>query len=237
VFVKCVFVLLLLLLLLLALPLLLLQGQIGKFGSLELTDVSAFVELPDGKVLSSSESGALLLWEGGLIKVVICQPAGQPCHAGAVEVLLHSTEVNYILSGGADGVLRLWDFNKINEAEPKEMAVSCGSVPQWRWPCPTGVMSEPACGPSGPGWCWWTVDGSCRSAADAAITYGKHTGCPTQQVSATCWHHAKALLNSISEEVLNMAARVPPLDAGAWCTCCFAGKSAHQHAGCQRLQC
>jgi WD40 repeat protein len=109
----------------LLLTLLLLQGQIGKFGSLELTDVSAFVELPDGKVLSSSESGALLLWDSGFIKVVFCQPGGEPCHAAGVEVLLHNKEVNYILSGGADGVLRLWDFNKLNDADPREMAISC----------------------------------------------------------------------------------------------------------------
>lgn len=46
-----------------------LQGAIGKFGNVELTDVAAFVELPDGKVLSSTETGELLLWDGGLIKV------------------------------------------------------------------------------------------------------------------------------------------------------------------------
>lgn len=46
-----------------------LQGAIGKFGKVELTDIVSFVELPDGKVVSTSESGALLLWEGSFIKV------------------------------------------------------------------------------------------------------------------------------------------------------------------------
>ena len=46
-----------------------LQGQIGKFGNVELSDVAAFVELPDGKVLSGAETGELLMWDGGLIKV------------------------------------------------------------------------------------------------------------------------------------------------------------------------
>lgn len=54
-----------------------LQGQIGKFGSLELSDVASFIELPDGKVLSGCESGAMLLWDGGLIKTVILQPGGE----------------------------------------------------------------------------------------------------------------------------------------------------------------
>ena len=32
-----------------------LQGEIGKFGKLELSDVAAFYELPDGKVLSGTD--------------------------------------------------------------------------------------------------------------------------------------------------------------------------------------
>ena len=46
-----------------------LEGQLGKFGNVELTDVVAFVEMPDGKVLSTTETGELLMWDGGLIKV------------------------------------------------------------------------------------------------------------------------------------------------------------------------
>lgn len=36
---------------------------------MELSDVEAFVEMPDGKVLSSTETGEMLMWDGGLIKV------------------------------------------------------------------------------------------------------------------------------------------------------------------------
>ena len=39
----------------------------------------AFVELPDGKVLSGTETGEMLMWDGGLIKVWIC-------YLGRVEV-------------------------------------------------------------------------------------------------------------------------------------------------------
>ena len=31
--------------------------------------MEAFVEMPDGKVLSSTETGEMLMWDGGLIKV------------------------------------------------------------------------------------------------------------------------------------------------------------------------
>ena len=46
-----------------------LQGQLGKFGKTEISDIEGYVELPDGKVLSGTEWGNLLLWDGGLIKV------------------------------------------------------------------------------------------------------------------------------------------------------------------------
>jgi hypothetical protein len=46
-----------------------LQGQTGKFGAVELSDVGAFAALPDGKVVAGTEEGDLLVWEGGLIKV------------------------------------------------------------------------------------------------------------------------------------------------------------------------
>ena len=46
-----------------------LQGDIGKFGNVELSDIAGYCEMPDGKVLSGTERGELLVWDGGLIKV------------------------------------------------------------------------------------------------------------------------------------------------------------------------
>ncbi len=57
-----------------------LQGQLGKFGRTELSDISAYVELPDGKVLSGTEWGNLLLWDGGFIKVEISKKGKKFCH-------------------------------------------------------------------------------------------------------------------------------------------------------------
>ena len=48
-----------------------LQGAIGKFGRVDLSDIHAFAELPDGKTVSGCEGGWLLLWDGGLIKTQI----------------------------------------------------------------------------------------------------------------------------------------------------------------------
>lgn len=48
-----------------------LKGEIAKFGQVELSDVIGYFIHPDGKVLSGTEYGTLLLWEGNLIKCVI----------------------------------------------------------------------------------------------------------------------------------------------------------------------
>ena len=57
-----------------------LQGQLGKFGRIEISDIAAYVELPDGKVLSGTEWGNMLLWDGGFIKVEISRKGKKYCH-------------------------------------------------------------------------------------------------------------------------------------------------------------
>jgi len=46
-----------------------LKGELGRFGKTSLSDIEGYIQLPDGKVLSGSEWGNMLLWDGGLIKV------------------------------------------------------------------------------------------------------------------------------------------------------------------------
>ena len=50
-----------------------LQGELGKFGKTEISDIEGYAELPDGKVLSGCEWGNMLLWDGGLIQTEICR--------------------------------------------------------------------------------------------------------------------------------------------------------------------
>ena len=57
-----------------------LQGQLGKFGHIEISDISAYVELPDGKVMSGTEWGNFLLWDGGFIKVELSKRGKKFCH-------------------------------------------------------------------------------------------------------------------------------------------------------------
>eukprot|EP00754_Rhynchopus_humris_P046274 Rhum_TRINITY_DN5785_c0_g1::Rhum_TRINITY_DN5785_c0_g1_i1::g.18312::m.18312 len=61
-----------------------LQGAIGKFGKTDIQDIVGYTELPDGKVLSGSQTGELLMWEGNLLKVEIRRASG-PCHDGPIE--------------------------------------------------------------------------------------------------------------------------------------------------------
>lgn len=92
-----------------------LQGQIGKFGVTELSDIVSFVQLPAGKVLSSTETGNLLVWDDGTIKFEIAAKGKKPCHQGRVEgVYLFDSEIYSI---GADGYLRVWDLEAVDAAD------------------------------------------------------------------------------------------------------------------------
>ncbi|XP_069491898.1 cilia- and flagella-associated protein 44 isoform X2 [Ambystoma mexicanum] len=92
-----------------------LQGALGRFGKTGLTDIEGYVELPDGKVVSGSEWGNMLLWEGGLIKVEFCRKGRKPCHIGNINQFV--LDEGELFSIGADGYVRVWDFEVIDTAE------------------------------------------------------------------------------------------------------------------------
>ena len=111
-----------------------LQGEIGKFGKIDLSDIEDFVELPDGKVISTSETGYLLLWEGGFVKCRFVTSADKPekmyksageslifgdvpAHKGGIFCVAHDREINQIVTAGADGYIRWWSFPTIDVAE------------------------------------------------------------------------------------------------------------------------
>ena len=82
-----------------------LQGQLGKFGKKEISDIEGYVELPDGKVLSGSESGNMLLWDGGLIKVEIGRKNRKMCHTGAIQQII--MDEGELMTIGMDGYIRV----------------------------------------------------------------------------------------------------------------------------------
>eukprot|EP00069_Balaena_mysticetus_P015819 bmy_09366T0 len=92
-----------------------LQGSLGRFGKTATNDIEGYMELPDGKVLSGSEWGNMLLWEGGHIKVELSRASGKPCHQGPInQIMLDEGEVITI---GSDGCVRIWDFETIDTAD------------------------------------------------------------------------------------------------------------------------
>ncbi|XP_017572667.1 cilia- and flagella-associated protein 44 isoform X3 [Pygocentrus nattereri] len=92
-----------------------LQGILGRFGKTALTDIEGYVELPDGKVVSGSEWGNMLLWDGGLIKVEICRKDGRTCHSGAIQQF--ALDEGELMTIGTDGAVRCWDFENIDTAD------------------------------------------------------------------------------------------------------------------------
>ncbi|OQS01330.1 phytophthora infestans avirulence-associated protein 3.4F-A [Achlya hypogyna] len=97
-----------------------LQGDIGKFGKSELSDIEAFCVLPDKKVLSSTERGALLLWDGNFIKCEIVSTNRERAHKGPINVILFEPDLRRIVTAGSDGTIKWWPFADIDQADVKE---------------------------------------------------------------------------------------------------------------------
>ncbi|KAI9183945.1 hypothetical protein H9P43_002997 [Blastocladiella emersonii ATCC 22665] len=93
-----------------------LQGTLGKFGATELTDIPCFAFLPSGKLLSGTETGNLLLWDGNFIQCEVAGRLGKKCHQGAVEFVM--VDDGEVITAGEDGYIRTWDLEAIEGPEP-----------------------------------------------------------------------------------------------------------------------
>ena len=91
-----------------------LQGELGKFGQIDLSDISSFVEFPDGKVLCGTEHGTLLLWEGIFVKANLSEPEGKKCHVGLVEHMswedIDDINKMKVMTAGHDGYIKWWKY-------------------------------------------------------------------------------------------------------------------------------
>ena len=108
-----------------------LQGDIGKFGKVEMSDIDCFCHMPDGKVVSGAESGSLLVWEGQFIKCRVVRPGGAGCHDGPIlHVSLDRTDM-LLITAGADGYIRWWPFTSIDGADSEDDSMRCEVTPLW----------------------------------------------------------------------------------------------------------
>lgn len=62
------------------------------------------------QVLSGTETGTVLVWDGGLIKCQLRRPGGLSCHDGMIEFLQLDEKENEMLTAGADGRVRFWSL-------------------------------------------------------------------------------------------------------------------------------
>ena len=57
------------------------------------------------RVVSGSDWGNMLLWDGGLIKVEMCRKGGRTCHAGTIQQF--SLDEGELMTIGTDGAVRV----------------------------------------------------------------------------------------------------------------------------------
>lgn len=69
-------------------------------------------------MLSGSEWGNMLLWDGGLIKVEISKKGRKSCHVGMIEQFF--MDEGELMTIGADGFVKVWDFESIDNADTTE---------------------------------------------------------------------------------------------------------------------
>jgi WD40 repeat protein len=73
-------------------------------------------------VISTTETGRLLVWEGGLIKTEVQRPGGVPIHAGTIDSIVIDEESQQIITGGDDGFVRTWDLAVFADADRSDEA-------------------------------------------------------------------------------------------------------------------
>lgn len=84
--------------------------------------MAGYHELPDGKIVSGTEYGTLILWEGNLVKahLVLNREEKTPLHKGGIECVLF--EDNCFITSGVDGYIKWWGLAEIDAAEADEIA-------------------------------------------------------------------------------------------------------------------
>lgn len=95
-----------------------LQGDTGRFGKTEISDITGIFPMPDEKILSGAEWGNILVWEHGLITLEVCRKGKRRCHSGNItQIFARDGEIVTI---GTDGYIRIWFWETVELADPPE---------------------------------------------------------------------------------------------------------------------
>lgn len=112
-----------------------LQGDIGKFGRFNLSDIYELVELPkSGRILSGSEEGHLLLWEDCYVKCCVVETGKSTAHEGGANLLRPMFHEDVILTAGNDSTIRWWpleDLDVIMMKSNDDLVFSVQPIKEW----------------------------------------------------------------------------------------------------------
>ncbi|XP_017782969.1 PREDICTED: uncharacterized protein LOC108567166 [Nicrophorus vespilloides] len=95
-----------------------LQGELGRFGKTEYSDIVGIYPMPDEKVISGCYWGNILVWDEGLIKLEVTRRGRKKCHEGPI------VQIDYkdgeLWTVGMDGRVRIWYYDTIDQADPPD---------------------------------------------------------------------------------------------------------------------
>eukprot|EP00102_Acyrthosiphon_pisum_P018896 XP_016656106.1 PREDICTED: cilia- and flagella-associated protein 44-like [Acyrthosiphon pisum] len=97
-----------------------LQGQLGRFGKTEISNVIGIFSMPDEKVISGCDWGNILVWDEELIDVEVTRKFRKPCHSAPIIMFLYSENDALLTSISMDGTIKFWYYRTVDTADPPE---------------------------------------------------------------------------------------------------------------------
>ncbi|XP_022906281.2 cilia- and flagella-associated protein 44 [Onthophagus taurus] len=95
-----------------------LQGELGRFGKTEYSDIMGIYPMPDEKVISGSSWGNILVWEAGLIKIEVFRKLRKKCHEAPIVKFDFIDGELWTVS--MDGSVKVWHYDSIEQADPPD---------------------------------------------------------------------------------------------------------------------
>ncbi|XP_066154142.1 cilia- and flagella-associated protein 44 isoform X2 [Euwallacea fornicatus] len=95
-----------------------LKGELGRFGKTEYSDIVGVLPMPDTKVVSGCSSGNILVWDNGLISFEVFRSLRRKCHDAPIVQFYYLDGELWTVS--MDGHVKVWWFEKIDQADPPE---------------------------------------------------------------------------------------------------------------------